>query len=242
MTFLEAVNRVLRQESVIMGDDDDIPSFTATQHAATSALAQIAIQSQLSELVSDGYLPYESKTGVVTAASSTRTYGLATDFQTFEELFFEKQNSSGNVEGTRLLMYPGGESQLRKTFPKYREEVGTPIFWYPGSGTTKNVGFSPVPDAGSAGNLYRYYYEADVNVVVAGDTIPLVSTTEAEVFVRMAARNFKYLHARPEIRETLFPQGLAGDPVINGARSTLLGLLNPLPPNRAYGKRYSRSG
>ncbi len=50
MTFLEAVNRVLRMEGIILGDDDDLTSFSDTQHAATQSMARIAIQSQLADL------------------------------------------------------------------------------------------------------------------------------------------------------------------------------------------------
>jgi hypothetical protein len=241
MTFLEAVNRVLRQEAILMGDDDDLTSFSDTQHAATSTLAQIAIQSQIADLVSDGYLPYEEKTGVVTATTA-RTYDLASDFQTFIELFFDELDDADEAIGTRITKYPGGEKQLRAEFPYYRENTGTPTHFYSTGGTTKSIGLWPVPDSTYSGTELRYYYEADVNVSVETDTVPLTTTTEAQVFVRMCARHFKYLRLTPEVREGLFPQGISNDPVILQARSTLLGLINPEPPSRHYGKRYSRTG
>jgi hypothetical protein len=241
MTFLEAVNRVLRQEAILMGDDDDLTSFSDTQHAATSTLAQIAVQSQLADLVSDGYLPYEDKTGTLTCTTA-RVYNLASDFQTFIENFFEELDDSSEASGTRIMLYPGKEHQLRAEFPYYRENTGTPIYFYPTGGTSKSIGLFPVPNSDYSGKVLRYYYEADVNVSVETDTVPFTTTTEAQVFVRMCARHFKYLRSTPDVREGLFPQGIASDPVISQARATLMGLLNPLPPARHYGKRYSRSG
>ena len=238
MTFLEAVNRVLRQEAILMGDDDDLTSFTNTQHAATSTLAQIAIQSELATLVSDGYIPFEEKTATVTLVTSTRTYSLASDFQTFQENFMERVDSGGVAVGERIFLYPGNESQLRKEFYLYRSNEDTPIHFYTTGGTAKTVGFSPVPNSDVNGYLYRYYYEGDVNVSLTTDTVPFVSTTEAQVFVRMAARHFKYLRSTPQIREGLFPQGIDSDPVILQSRATLMGLLNPISPARHYGKRY----
>jgi len=240
MTFLEAVNRVLRQEAILMGDDDDLTSFTQTQHAATSTLAQIAVQSELSTLVSDGYIPFEEKTATITLVTSTRTYSLAADFQVFIEKFMDKVDGSGVTQGTRITLYPGNEPALRKDFQLYRETEGNPIYFYTTGGTAKTIGFSPVPSSDVNGDLYRYYYEADVNVSVTTDTVPFVTETEAQVFVRMCARHFKYLRSTPQIREGLFPQGIDNDPVITQSRATLMGLLNPIKPSDHYGKRYSR--
>lgn len=150
----------------------------------------------------------------------------------------DQEDGLGNVEGNRLYRYPGGESQLRKQFSGYKEDSGTPIYFYELGGTTKAVGLYPVPDA--AGDVYRYYYEKDVNVSVATDVIPVTTETEAQTFIRMCARHFKYLRSSPQVREGLFPQGVAGDSVINQARSTLMGLLRMTPARKSYGKRYNR--
>lgn len=239
MTFLEAVNRVLRIENILMGDDDDLTSFTETQHAATGTMAQIAIQSELATLVSDGYIPFEEKAAELTLVASTRTYTVASDFQTFIENFFEKlSGASGTAEGHRILLYPGNEPQLRKDQHSYRDNEGTPIHFYTTGGTAKTVGLWPIPGSDADGDVYRYYYEADVNVSLTTDTIPMVTTTEAQVFVRMCARHFKYLHATPMVREGLFPNGIASDPVIVQARATLMGLLNPIQTRKRYGKMY----
>ena len=84
MNFLGAVNRVLRHEGVISGDDDNLVTFSDTQHAATSQLAQIAIQDELTELISAELLPQHAPTQTtVPTATSTRTYSLASDFVRF---------------------------------------------------------------------------------------------------------------------------------------------------------------
>jgi len=150
-------------------------------------------------------------------------------------LFMEELDDSSEASGTRITIYKGGETQLRADFPRYREDQSTPLYFYPTGGTNKTIGLFPVPDAAKT---YRYYYEADVNVTVATDSLPFVTTTEAQVFVRMAARHFKYLKASAAAREGLFPRGIDSDPVILHARSTLMSLLRQLPDNKTYGKRY----
>lgn len=236
MTFLEAVNRVLRMEGIILGDDDDLASFSDTQHAATQSMARIAIQSQLADLVSDGYIPFENSTGTLSTTAGTRVYTLASDFQRFQENFIVKLDDT-NTPDLRILAYPGGESQLRKDFEEYQEDTGQPIWFYPVFGSSKQIGFYPIPDANSEAT-YRYYYEADVAVSTESDSLPFVTRTEAETFCRMAARHFKYMKSSPEVREGLFPRGVEADPVITSARATLVGLLNPMPEKRSYGKRY----
>ena len=238
MTFLEAVNRVLRIEGVIMGDDDDQTSFSQTQHAASMSLAQIAIQAELADLVASDVIPYERTSGTFTSTNGTRTYTLASNFQTMDEFFFEELDSSSEASGSRIYHYMGGESQLRAAFPRYREDTGKPVWFYFIGGNAKTIGLHPVPNEAIT---YRYYYEADVSVSVSSDVLPFVNATEAQTFVRMCARHFKFLKASVAVREQLFPNGVERDPVILEARSTLQGLMYPLPPNTKYGKRYGRT-
>lgn len=234
MTFLEAVNRILRIEGIIQGDDDDQTSFSQTQHAASMSLAQIAVQSQIADLVAGDILPYERTSATLTTTAGTRTYSLASDFQTLEELFFEELDGT-EASGTRVVHYKGGEEQLRADFSRYQEDRGNPIYFYFTGGTSKTIGLSPVPESSKS---YRYYYQRDVNVSNASDELPFVTVTECQTFVRMCARMFKYLRATPQVREGLFPAGVERDPVILEARSTLSALLNPLPDKKHYGKRY----
>jgi len=238
VTFLEAVNRILRIEGIIQGDDDDQTSFSQTQHAASMSLAQIAVQSQIADLVAGDILPYERTSGTLTTTALTRTYTLASDFQTLEEMFFEELEDDNEASGTRVVHYKGGESQLRADFPRYQEDTGTPIYFYFTGGSSKTIGFSPVPDSAKS---YRYYYQKDVNVSNASDQLPFVTVTECQTFVRMCARMFKYLRATPQVREGLFPAGVERDPVILESRATLSALLNPLPDKQHYGKRYGRA-
>ena len=238
MTFLEAVNRVLRMEGVIRGDDDDLASFNESQHAATVSLAQIAVQQQLTNLVAGDYIPYEEKVSTIVSVAGTRTYALAADFQRFQEVFFEELDGASEASGTRVVLYPGNERQLKRDFPRYREDQGKPIYFYTTGGTSKQIGLFPVPEDAWT---YRYYYEADVSVSVEADALPFVSDTEANVFVELAARHFKYLKASVAAREQLFPRGIEGDPAIENKRATLLALLRGLPRNRHYGKRYARA-
>lgn len=79
-TFIDAVNQVLRRESIIRGDNDNLTTFSDTTHNATSQLAQIAIQDEITELISRGMLNYEHKTSTLTMVTNQRSYTLANDF------------------------------------------------------------------------------------------------------------------------------------------------------------------
>ena len=45
-TFLDGVNRILRMNTLIRGDDDDVSSFDDTQHSASINLARFSIQEE----------------------------------------------------------------------------------------------------------------------------------------------------------------------------------------------------
>ena len=80
-TFLDMVNRVLRNNTILAGDDDDLTSFAETQHRATMLLAQQAIQSTLTELSADKLLPVEYTDGTITYVADQRLYNLPPDFE-----------------------------------------------------------------------------------------------------------------------------------------------------------------
>ena len=74
-TFVDAVNRVMRIEGILRGDDDAITDFTSSQHAASIEFAKIAIQAELAWLTSLETLdiPYERTTGTVTLSRTAST-------------------------------------------------------------------------------------------------------------------------------------------------------------------------
>jgi len=235
-TYLEAVNALLVAEGILAGDDDEVASFSATQHAASIRLAKRAIVQELAHLVGLNTLPYEKTSAILTV--SARTANLASDFSRMQDpqpLLLET-NVGGTSQSTAITEYPGGEEALRHRDYDYYESTGKPIHFYWIGGTTKALGFYPVPSG--ATYYYRYYYEKDVTVSVEADTIPFVSTVESEVFNEIAARRFKYLRSSPTIREGLFPRGLAKDDVINETRAALVQLMRYKPAAETYGRRF----
>ena len=103
-TFLDAVNRILRTNGIIRGDDDEVTTFNDVQHNATLNLAKIAVQDELVEFVSDRLVPLEQTTGTMDVSSGVRTYTLASDFVQFygHPLFYDATNNR------QLYEYPGG--------------------------------------------------------------------------------------------------------------------------------------
>ena len=231
--YLAAVNTILSVEGVISADDDPITAFSASQHAASIRLAKRAITQELAYLVSRDFLNYERADAVLTV--SARTANLASDFIRMqdEHPILIETDASGTSEGTYITEV--AEEKLRRTDLKYRENTGKPYHWYWEGASSKTLGFYLVPDGTY---YYRYYYEKELTVSVESDVMPFVTETEVELFLDAAGRRFKYLRSSPQVREGLFPRGLAEDEVINDARAAILQLNRHKPAPTTYGRRF----
>lgn len=234
--FVSVVSDVMVSEGIISGDDDEVTSFSSTQHVASIRLAQKAVQQELAGLVADTLIPYEKTDAVLTVTA--RTAVLASDFVRLQDEipWLIETDVAGDATGSWITEYPDGEERLRKVDIKYRENGGKPFHWYWVGGTSKTLGFYPVPTSNTF--YYRYYYEKDVSVSNESDTVPFVTDTEVNTFIEAAARRFKFLYATPTLREQLFPNGLAKDPVILQSRNTLTQLLRYEQPRTRYGRRF----
>lgn len=234
-TFLDVVNRVLRSNGIIGGDDDDLTSFSEVQHVATLEIAKIAIQSTLSELTSDRIIPHEEVDGTITVVDGQRVYALPTDFVRFkgEKPFLLKLDGSSNSENITVCEYPGGEETLRRTILDYREQPGEPRWFYLIMSSVKQIGLYQVPDASVNNVVYRFPYEKDVYVSAYTDVLPFTTDQEAHAFADMAARRFQFLFTNQPL------EGLRMDVVYNTGKSTLANLLRRTNPASSYGYRYS---
>ncbi len=227
MNFLAAVNRVLRINTIIKGDDDDITTFSDVQHNATLNLAQIAIQSEISDLIADRFIPYEKDTGSLITANGTRTYALETDFIRF---FGDPPLLYNATDNRQMYEYPGGENRLRLNVFDYKTATGTPNWWYIEGTTTKRIALYPVP---TEVKTWSYDYEKDVSVSASSDSLPFHNETEAQSFCDMAATRFKYLFERKQV-------GLIyQDPVYIAAKGRLINLIVGKNPKGRYGNRYA---
>lgn len=230
MQFIDGVNRILRINGLIRGDTDLLTTFSDTNHASTSQMAQISIQTEITELSSKSNFPYQHKTtGSLTMVSGTRTYALAADFIQLwgRPAFFYDAASQFTI-----LQYPGGENRLRTDIQTYRTDPGYPLFYYFELSTTQEVSFYPVPSTNFNGLVLVYDYSAAVNVVNSTDTLPLQTTDQAYAFIDMAARRFKFSY------EGKIDVPMDSDPVYREARARLFSLMGWKQPPRAYGKSY----
>ena len=212
-------------------DDDDITSFSSTQHAATISLARQAVQHVVNDLISDSFLFPEDAQGHISASASTRTYNLASDFVRFQgtDPFF--QHLTGVIgtaaDGQFLIEYPGGENRLKKDIPAYTTQTGTPVWYY--FTADQQVGLYPIPDSSS---VYRYDYEKDVMPESESDRLPVHSKQMSYSFVDMAARLFGLLFTRQPI--DLIEQ----DVIYKRAKAALFALNRKADPINKYGFRY----
>ena len=239
MNFLEAVNELLIIEGIIAGDDDEISGFSDSQHVISTKLAKRAVQQELASLVADQVIPYERETGELTTVIGTRVYTLATGFTRFRESspVLWEIDAAGDAVGPFVKEWPGGEESLIRSYFQYTVHQAKPIYWYWVGGSATRIGLYPIPDVAY---LYRYYYEGDIAVTSETDSLPFVTSTQAQQFVQLAARKFKYLRLSAQEREAYFPQGVERDDVLLNNRAILNDLLNHKQAPKRYGRRYGR--
>ena len=239
MDFLAAVNELLILEGIISGDDDEISSFSDSQHVISTKLAKLAVEQELASLVADQVIPYERTTGTLTTVIGTRVYTLATGFTRFRESspHLWEIDDAGDAVGPFVKEFPGGEENIIRTYFQYTAQQGKPLYWYWVGGSTLQIGLFPIPNVAFK---YRYYYESDVSVTSEIDDLPFVTATQAKQFVQLAARKFKFLRLSPQEREAFFPQGVERDDVLLNNRAILNDLLNHKQVPKRYGRRYGR--
>lgn len=234
-TFLGAVNRILRNNTVIAHDDDDLTSFSDIQHKSASWLAREAVQGTLTDLAAHKMLPLEEAVGTITLSQSTRVYNLASDFVRFagERPFFLELDGSGNSANRVVNAYPGGRDTLRREVLDYKSQEGTPNWFYHPTSSTKQVAFYHIPDSNYDSVQLEYEYEKSVYPTAEGDTLPFVNDEESDAFMRMASRYFQFLFAKVPIDD------LEKDVVYKASKAALLNLLKDKYPNSSWGFDYA---
>lgn len=230
MDFLTGLNRLLRTVQIISGDDDNITTFSDTQHAADIELAQIAIQDELSSLVADKFIDYEKATATISLVTGTRTYALASDFMRF---YGSNPSFYDGTDNVRIYEYTGGEDHLRDVDYQYKTTQGSPWAWYWDSTTSKSVALYSVPQSTYNGRSLSYDYEKSVSVTLAADTLPFHNEEAAQAFISCAARRFKVMD------ESLVVPTLEEDAVYISAKSRLLAFLGNRNPSSHYGRSYT---
>lgn len=227
-TFIDGVNRLLRINNVIKGDDDNITTFSDTQHASDISLAQIAIQDELGEVVSERLIPYEKASSSVSLVTNTRAYALATDFIRF----YGNSSIYDSTDNVRIFEYPGGETSLINHDYQYKTTQGAPNFWYWENATTLQIAFYNIPNSTYNGRSLTYDYEKSVMVTNSTDTLPFIKTEEYHAFIAMASRRFFFMLSSQ-------PQGLlSGDATYNNAKARLYAFLRKDDPDDFYGYTY----
>jgi len=231
-SFVDSVSRILRVNGVIQGDDDSITSFADTQHKETLNLAKIAIQSTLTYLVAEKIIPYEEAEGEIVTVSGTRVYSLPTDFIRFagkNPFLLELSGTGGTSNNRTVSMYPGGENKLKREVLDYKDQSGTPNWFYFVDATTKKIGMYQVPDSAV---YYGFQYEKDVFVTSESDTLPFHNTQEDFAFLDMASQYFFYLYGKQPI------QNIFDDPIFKMANTSLIHLMKGSYPAMKYGRSY----
>lgn len=225
-TFLQGVTRIMRIEGIIRGDTDAPTTFSDLQHGATIQLAQIAIQDELNQLISDTLIPAERESaGVLSSLAGTRSYSLPSDFIRMFGIGILRDATNSNP----LYEYPGGEERVQNVYWDYKTAQSNPIAWYFDATSTKKIALWPVP---SVTKNYTFDYEKSVAVSSASDTLPFQNDQESHTFLRMAGRRFKFLYQEKDLAT------LDQDPERALAKVALVQLILGKNPPRQYANVY----
>lgn len=233
LNFLDVVNRILRLNAIIRGDNDGISSFSDTQHNASLNLAIVCVQDELVNLIADRLIPAERKTsGTITEVASQRTYSLASDFLRF----YGQPHLSQSSENLQIYEWPGGLEALQIQIFTYATDTGEPNWWYFEPTQTKKIGLFQVPS--SSGEVWSYEYQASSMVELATDFLPFHNDEENFAFTTMASRRFKY-HFEDIKNQLDIMAVLEKDRTYLTAKATLMNLINGKNPTRSYANYYS---
>lgn len=238
MTFLEAINRILRLSAIIRGDTDTITTFNDIAHNASLNIGILAVQNELVRLVADTLLPRERKTtGTITLSTNTRVYNLPSDFIRFYGGNASFYNATAN---RRVYPYAGGLDVLQHDIYNYSTQYGQPNWWYwePSTSAVKQIGFFQVPSGSEHGQVWTFDYEGSVMVSSSTDELPFNSTEECYAFVEMCGRRFKFMFEDTK-NEADIQRILDADSSYRSAKATLFKLIKGLNPARYWGHYYA---
>lgn len=231
MDFLAAVNRVLRDNNVIASDDDNLTSFTGTQHVTTKNHAIRAVKLEVIDLVSDRTLPSEvKKTGSIVTSNGVRVYDLPSDFSIMygRDPFFKPSDNSADY----VYEYKGGYDRLRQAYVAWDTQEGRPEWFYyeENDNEPRQIAFYYIPDGVYT---YSFDYEAQTMPVSETDELPFQTVEQDEVFVAMASERWKVLAEKIEIRR------MEDNPIWGSSKAALLHLLRPTQARNRYGRKYA---
>ena len=74
---------------------------------------------------------------------------------------------------------------------KYLQTEGKESYWYWAGASDKSIAFYNIPD--TDGRVWNFDYEKSVSVTSENDDLPFQNEQEAQSFVDMASRRFKYI-------------------------------------------------
>lgn len=236
MNFLAGVNRLLREVQIIAGLDDEISSFSDTQHRTTLELAKLAIQQELASLAAHELLPTELRTGDITTVAGTRTYKLPADFQRFLDKY--PFIYSTDSPSSYIYEYPGGRGHMKLVNRNWQSaESETAHYWYyeptTSSATQKEIGLLSIPS--TSGKVYEFEYEGSVYVTDATDNLPFITQMESDTFIAIAARRWLFNDNKLRVAN------LDEDGTYSEQKSTLIKLITPRYSTRRYGRRHHGS-
>ena len=229
MNFIQGVQRLLINATVIKGDDDAPTDFNSLQYPSDINISKQAIQYQLNRLVANRIISYEKKMGSITTidgspdTEAARTYPLAQDFVRF----FGKSPFLQDDDQRQIPQIDYDDMTLAIT--RWNIDLGEPYAWYIERGTTRKIGLIQIP---TEVRQWDYHYEADVSVRNETDTLPFIRELEAETFIDYCVGHFQIIRKGGSLGE------IEANPGITAGRALLVSLMRDTDRPRRYGNSY----
>ena len=198
ITFLDAVNRVLKRTSVIQGDSGDLSSFVeSSKQVDIDVCIQVwnEITQQAYSLeafsagIGEGSITLVTATTSATDCIAPREYALATDFEAFTGSN-ENVRILRNQDETNILHeYPGGFEQMKADQALATITTSRPLR-YTINPIRNCIEIDSNPAAEDSGDEYKYLYDRRISLTATSDLFPY-SDTALEAFVPAVAQLWK---------------------------------------------------
>ncbi len=199
-TLLNAVNEVLKRANEIAGDAGLLTTLTdsARQHPIDICIQVVNEGIVRLYTATSKPLPKSQAQAVITLATGTRQYALATDMVQLRWPFIDKTNAQYIHE------YPGGYNRMLLLDPE-QDDTGLP---YMGAISPVNgyLHLDRAPTSVDNGKVYTYQYDKALAMALATDTVPF--SDEAFLMMVPAWAQLYKREMRNQFDEILYKQSM----------------------------------
>lgn len=224
VTFLAAVNAVLKRVGVIQGSSGELSSFTDAARQQDVDICLEIWNEIIDELFRVGVLPQETAEGTLTLATSQTSYSFSSDMS-ITDFVKMASNPFDSTNENILTEYPGG---WRALFMVDRSDRNGQPRHFAINTSNGNMEIDATPTSDENGDTYTFLYEKSQNLTSTTDTFPFEDDVTRTLYPAVG-------QAWKRERNGEFDEGLFMFAMARAAH-----MINPTEQKRRWGPRAPR--